>query len=182
MKPYGGRYDSKKMKKDPWHGVPGAGEGTSPKKAARQSAKKRIKEENMENSAAARVHEIIVGCLYNDAELPKDGSAPPGAVIVQGVVGQFGFHPERLKAAQPKVEAVIREVVQDPFLASKSGGMSFLNLCEDRQGQQWAEHRTMDELVCLSIGLKLATFPLPRYYWGTLPGGVPYVTFRNLHP
>ena len=132
-------------------------------------------------STASKVNAILLSCLYNDSELPKDGSAPKDAVIVKGVVGQFGFNPERLEAARSKVEDIIKEVVADEFLEGKGGGMSFLQLCMDREGQQWAEHRTLDEFCCLAQGLKLASFPLSREFWAVLPGGVPYVVFKNLH-
>ena len=42
MKPYGNKYDSWKMKKDPWHGAPGVRKGRAPKKTARQAGRKEI--------------------------------------------------------------------------------------------------------------------------------------------
>ena len=55
--------------------------------------------------------------------------------------------------------------------------MSFLNLCVDKDGVQWAEHPTLEKMVAMGIGLKMAAYCLPRDMWNSLPGGVPYVQF-----
>jgi hypothetical protein len=118
------------------------------------------------------------GVLYRDDEIQEEGKPPEGAVVVEGIVRTFAFHPDRLEQSRPEVENIIREVVCDPFLKGIGGGCSTLTLCEDRSGQQWAEHRTIEELCCLAIGLKLAGWCAPRELWKVLPGGMPYVWFE----
>jgi hypothetical protein len=89
--------------------------------------------------------EHFPGVLYKKGEI-AEGERPPDAVLVQGITMAFGFHPTRLKESQPEVEKIILEVVADPFLDGTGGGYPFLALCEDRNGNQWGEHRSMEEL------------------------------------
>jgi hypothetical protein len=133
-------------------------------------------------SPSERLDELMQGehgVLYRDNEVTP-GETPKDAVIVDGVVRSFGFHPDRLEQARPKVIEIIREVVEDPFFTDKGGGYTFLNLCQDRSGNQWAEHPTMEVLCCLAIGLKLAKWCAPREMWPMLPGGMPYIQFDPL--
>ncbi len=60
-----------------------------------------------------------------------------------------------------------------------SGGWTFLNLCNDKNGNQWGEHRNMEELVCLSIALNMGKYLMPKVLWGSLPGGMPYISFNT---
>lgn len=145
--------------------------------------------EQEEPSLAQQVKDIMIGkdredgthipgVLYEEIEL-KLVRPPPAAIMVEGLVRNFGFHPIRLEEARPKVVKLIGQIVQDPFLKSKGGGWSFLNLCMDRNEQQWAEHPTMEEFVCLCIGLKLASYCMPRSMWPMFPGEVPYIQFEG---
>src|SRR5262249_49496804 len=97
-------------------------------------------------------------------------------LAVEGIVATFGFHPERIEAHRSEVLVFLSEVSPD-FLSTGGGGMSFLNLCMDRHGHQWGEHRNMEQLVCLPIGLKLGSYLMPRDLWSAFPGGMPYVCF-----
>jgi len=129
-----------------------------------------------EISKAARLHEIFSYALFRDSEL-NGGGPPPEAIEVEGVVQRFGFHGGRLMEKHGAIRAILREVVTDDFLGTE-GGYSFLALCNDRDGQQWAEHPTMEKLVVLALGLGWAIPLLPRKMWPHLPGGVPYYRFN----
>lgn len=131
-----------------------------------------------EPSKAERVQTITLECLYKSEEL-DDGKPPPDAVLSQGVVKGFGFHPGRLQAKKAEVLQLIKEIVADSFLKRGGQGYSFLELCVDRNGQQWAEHPTMEELFCLAQGLGLAGFCVPRDMWHMFPGGMPYIWFSD---
>ncbi len=122
-------------------------------------------------SPADRVLEMMRYCLF------KDGEPTDAAVKVESVVGRFGFHPERLAETRTELAELIREVVPDEFLKGGGEGYSFLQLCMDRQGQQWAEHPTLDALIALALATELGGFCLPRDFWGAFPGGMPYVWF-----
>lgn len=129
----------------------------------------------MEEIAAA-VNRIFLDSLYKPSEI-NDNQPPSDCVIVEGVIGKFGFHPGRLESHREEVISILREMDSN-FFASSGGGYTFLNLCQDKNGNQWGEHQNCNELVGLVIGLKLGKYCLPREMWSALPGGVPYIVFN----
>lgn len=126
---------------------------------------------------ASRIDNILTDCLFTPDELAAGGMTPEDAVIVTGIVTTFGFHPGRLQSHREEVRALCAEIVPDAFYPDKGGGMTFLNLCVTRDGDQWAEHRNAEALYVLASGLGLAKSLMPRELWGMLPGGVPYIVF-----
>ena len=123
-----------------------------------------------------RVENITHQCLYRDEEIIEPGTPPNGAVVVKVILRDFAFHPGRLEARKDDIRAVLDEM--DPnFHKSGGGGWSFLNLCMDRNGSQWAEHPTMETLCVLAIAVGYGEFQLPREMWESLPGGMPYIVF-----
>lgn len=46
--------------------------------------------------------------------------------------------------------------------------------CLFRDGEQWGEHRNIEQLLVLGIGTKQAKMLMPRDTWAALPGGMPY--------
>lgn len=127
---------------------------------------------------ASAIHGMFLDCLYREEEIPNPEVASESAVLVEGITGRFGLHPERLESHRDGVRANIA-ALPDPFFRDSGGGWSFLNLCMNKDGQQWGEHGTMQELVVLAIGLGLASYEMPREMWSVLPGGVPYVVFKR---
>lgn len=123
------------------------------------------------------VKTILRSVLYN-AEESKDGAPPADAVLVSGVVRDYGFHPQRLAASKPKVKALIDQLDPNFFIGSAGGGGSFLYLPFDKNGEQWGEQIDAEELLALAMGLGMAEYLLPRNFWVVLPGGVPYVCFK----
>jgi len=119
---------------------------------------------------------IFLDSLYKDHEITP-GQTPEGAVLVSGIVTNVGFEPNRLNANKPKILELAKAIVTDSFLKGKGEGMSFLQLCEDREGNQWGEHRNMEQLVLLCKGLGMADYCLPKEMWNVFPGGMPYVWF-----
>jgi hypothetical protein len=132
---------------------------------------------------AARVDEILRDCLYKDDEVEglAQDQAPEGAVIVEGIMRPFGFHPERLESHREEVAGMLANLPTE-FRTSEhggGGGWSFLNACQDRNDVQWTGlHQVMDALFVLGIGLGLAAWLLPRDMWSALPGGMPYVVVK----
>lgn len=123
------------------------------------------------------VVEIMKYVLYKDEEI-TDGQVPEGAVIVEGVIGGFGFHPERLDEKRELIVNIAKQLPTE-FQVSRGGGWSFLNLCETKDGDQWTGlHRICNELICLLKALRMADWLLPREMWKTLPGGVPYLSIN----
>jgi hypothetical protein len=125
-----------------------------------------------------RIEEMFMSCLYKSEEI-SNGQLPEGAIITEGLQNKFGFHPERLSVCKEEILSYVNELKPD-FLSSGGGGTSFLNLCEDKDGNQWTGmHSIMEQFFCLASGLGLAGFCLPRELWAALPGGMPYICFKD---
>lgn len=128
-----------------------------------------------DETIAASVDRIVRACLYTDEELTASDSSPPdGAVLVEGIVSKIGFHPQRLEAHREEIRGLLGQMPKE-FHKSKGGGMSALNMCNNREGRQWGEHRDMDLLVVLGLGVGMVEYLMPREMWAVLPGGMPYI-------
>lgn len=115
-----------------------------------------------------RVEAIFMDCLF------RDGEDTSKHVKAEGITTNVGFHPERLEAHKAEVEALLGEL-PDEFKEKGGGGMSFLNACNDRRGNQWTSfHRIMEQLFQLGVATGTAKLLMPREMWGALPGGMPY--------
>jgi hypothetical protein len=122
---------------------------------------------------SANVREIFTDCLFKDDEINNEGKPIPEAIMVQGLINNFGFHKERIW----KHEAEIKELL-DQLPAEFKEGWSFLNMCVDKEGNQWGEHRNMEELVCLGLAINKVHLLMPREMWAILPGGMPYYQIK----
>jgi hypothetical protein len=113
-------------------------------------------------------------CLYTDEEV-RDNYPPKDCVLVTGIaIEKIGLHPGRVEEVRPIVKEMLSNL-PDTFMSSKGGGMSTLEMCVDKNGTQWGEHRSMEQLCCLAIALKLGKWCLEeRMLWSMLPGGMPY--------
>ncbi len=124
---------------------------------------------------AEKTTSIIKDCLFKPEEI-VDGKPPEKFVLVEAIMQKWSFHPERLECHRQEVIDLLK-LMNPAFLKSGGGGWSFLNMCMDKDDRQWGEHRNMEELIVLAIGLKLGSFQFPRDMWDALPGGMPYVVF-----
>ena len=125
---------------------------------------------------AKELNKIFLDCLYKEDEI-FSGETPEGAVLVSGISTNVGFEPGRLQENKSKILELAKTIVPDSFLKGKGEGMSFLQLCEDREGNQWGGHRNMEQLVLLCKGLGKADYCIPREVWVAFPGGMPYIWF-----
>lgn len=124
-------------------------------------------------------------CMLKDEEVP-DGlrtSEDPFAfckgradvVMAEGIASRgFAFHAGRLEESRGAVRAMLAELPENAREDSEGGGISFLSACMDREGNQWGEHRNVEQLLSLGAALGLVRFLLPREMWSILPGGMPY--------
>jgi hypothetical protein len=127
-----------------------------------------------------RINEIIRDCLFNEEEVrAANGNLPEGCVKAISVRLHLGFHPGRLESHRKEVREMLMEL-PITFRKSVGGGWSFLNACTDKDGNMWGQHRDIDELLALGIALGYISFSLPREFWPSLPGGMPYFTFDDL--
>lgn len=107
-------------------------------------------------------------CLF------KDGEETTGCVKVEGLVRNFGFHPQRLEEHRNLIVSLLEQLPPE-----FKQGYTFLNICMTKDGNQWTGEQTVCELlVCMAIGLKLMEYCMPRELWPILPGGVPYVIVK----
>lgn len=130
------------------------------------------------DNLATRVNKLVVSCLFTDEEAKGATSEnpPEGAIIVKGITGKFGFHPDRVKANRDEIIACVKEM-HDNFFVGKGGGWSFLQLCETRDGVQWGEHKDCEILVALAQAINVGSYIGPEWMWASFPGGLPYVSF-----
>ncbi len=126
-------------------------------------------------SLAEIVNDIFNDSLFKPEEL-HNGMPPADAVIVDAIIAKFGFHRQRLESHRQEVVAALQRM-NPKFHTGTGDGYTFLNLCETADGEQWGEHQNCEQLVGLAFGLELGRFTMPRAFWGSLPGGMPYVTF-----
>lgn len=110
-----------------------------------------------------RVVEILTDCL-------EESAAP-----IEAVMASYALSPAKLEKHRPEIEQMLG-LLDDSFMDDAGGGMSFLNVCEDRQGNLWTGlHSTCEQLLALGQGLGLVTYPFAREMWDILPGSMPYV-------
>lgn len=126
---------------------------------------------------AEDIHDTFVNCLF------KEGEPTENHVVGEGVMIKIGFHPERLKQAEPKIAEWLAELPDEFKKSTGKGGWSFLNMCVDKEGNQWGEHQNVDELVALGTATKQLSFVLPdRKMWKQLYGGMPYLVVNDVQP
>jgi hypothetical protein len=124
--------------------------------------------ETMSPLNAERVEQVFLDCLF------KEGEDTTNHVKAEGIVRNVGFHPERLTSHKEEISAMLDEL-GDEFKKSGGGGMSFLNACNDRHGNQWTGlHLRMEQLFQLGVGIGKVECLMPRAMWSALPGGMPY--------
>ncbi len=127
---------------------------------------------------AGNVQTLIKHCLPLDVTEEQKAKLESGEEIdglkpVRGVVGGFCFVKTKLEEKREDVRSMLSKLPKD-FHKDKGGGWTFLNACMTASGEQWGDHRNIEELLCLGIGLGLAEFQLPREAWKALPDGMPY--------
>ena len=106
-----------------------------------------------------------VNQIFKDS-LSKDGA------VVDGITARYGLD---VSGKEEEIGDILAEL-PDEFQSTKGGGWSFLNACNDRDGNQWTgQHSVMEELFCLGIAAGKAKYLMPREMWSVLPGGVPYI-------
>lgn len=121
------------------------------------------------NLTAEKVNVVFLQCSFKEDENTEIHT------IGEGVMGKVGFNPERLKENETTIIEMLNDL-PDSFKKDGGGGMSFLNMCQDKDDNQWTGlHQTMDKLVCLGNAIGKLSFLLPRQIWSSLPGGMPYL-------
>ncbi|MGD9157183.1 MAG: hypothetical protein PVG39_02130 [Desulfobacteraceae bacterium] len=114
------------------------------------------------------VESVFMDCLFRDGE---DTSDP---AIAKGIFNNIGFHKGRIKSHTDNISSMLSQLPEE-FQEDIGGGMSFLNACNNSNGEQWTGlHRIMEQLFCLGMACGKAKSVMPREMWSVLPGGMPY--------
>lgn len=117
-----------------------------------------------------KVHGLAMSCLASQEE---------GALIVDGITARFGFDAEKIAARKLEIATMLAEL-PDQFFRDAGGGWTFLNLCNDKHGEQWTDlHSAMEALCVLAIAAGMGRWVMPREFWSAFPGGMPYVVFER---
>jgi hypothetical protein len=122
-------------------------------------------------------------CLDKDKHIVSEMIANGQCIRVDGVMGLFTLRVAKLKEHEPKIREFLSELPDD-FFADKGGGSSFLNMCNDKHGNQWGEHVDVEALIVLGIGIGCVRYIIEdRQWWKIFPGGLPYiqVNLKGVH-
>lgn len=122
--------------------------------------------------SAANMSELVsnafMECLF------KEGEDTSNHIRVEGIMSNFGLHPQRLEEQRELVTALLAELP-----AEFKEGYTFLNFCTNKNGELWTgEHSICEQLIVMAIGLDLMSYCFPREMWAILPGSVPYVIVK----
>jgi len=124
------------------------------------------------------VTDVFMDCLFTDEEAKTIDVDAGNFLKGLGVITRVGFNIERTTKHKQDVIDML-DCLPDSFKASGGGGMSFLNMCNDINDEQWTgEHRVMDQLICLAVALDIGSLMLTELQ-SVLPGGVPYFVYKN---
>lgn len=114
------------------------------------------------------VSNSFMKCLF------KEGEDTSNYVKVEGIMKNFGLHPQRLEEQRELVTAMLAELPVE-----FKDGWTFLNICTNKNGELWTgEHSVCEQLIVMAIGLNLMDYCFPREMWAILPGGVPYLIVK----
>jgi hypothetical protein len=122
---------------------------------------------------ASNVTSVFFDCFFTDDEITEaNGECPKGAVVVEGIMSKFAFHPGRLEKNSGRIKSMVACL---PSEFQK--GWTFLNMCMDKNDRQWTDtHQQQEQLLVLGIATGCMSVCLSdRELWSAFPGGMPYV-------
>lgn len=119
---------------------------------------------------AANVKNIYVYCRPGAHEDIRSKAK----IEVDGIMNCPTFVRERVNRRRADIIDMLDQLPSG-FHADGGGGWSFLQACDDRDGNQWGEHPDMERLFLLGMALCVVHYLMPREDWETLPGGMPYL-------
>lgn len=125
---------------------------------------------------AENVMTLGMTCMYPEGTIDEK-NLPTDAIVAQGITIEIIFDPAHIAAHANDIGSMLDQLPEQfkPASQGGSGGWSFLNLCNDAEGNQWGEHKHMEVLCLLGIAAKKARWLFPRSVWPELEGNMPYV-------
>lgn len=119
------------------------------------------------------VDKVFCDCLYGKSE--DHHKALSEGKLIEGVRLKVVFNPEKVENHRQDIKDMLAQLPL-AFRKEDGGGWSFLQMCNDEEGNQWTGvHKQMDALVCLGLAIDELRFCLPREMWKVFPDGMPYV-------
>lgn len=121
--------------------------------------------------SADNVAMVFAKCLASK----KDMGNQENMIMITGVLPNMhiGFNKKALQEHDDDITSLLDHLPSE-FKKSGGGGWSFVNACVDKDGNQWGEQSTVNQLLMLGLATGKARYTLPREMWSMLPGGVPY--------
>ncbi|MBM6866664.1 hypothetical protein H6A66_16095 [Bacteroides caecigallinarum] len=124
------------------------------------------------------VDRIFSDCLFRSHAEHDEYVKNQGVVIkVQSVQNPkviVCFHSERLESHREEIKEMVLQLPES-FHKGKGGGHSFLNMCENKDGDLWTGFQTEQEkLALLGMATHVLMPLLPIEESHILPGGMPY--------
>jgi hypothetical protein len=132
----------------------------------------------VEKLSAENVERIFFDCLMPE-NLTDEQIEKIKFISTEGVSIGGDFQVKELNKHRQRITEMISQL-PETFLQHEGGGWSFLNLCLNKDGQQWTDsHEVCDMLVCLGLAIDKIEFNIKdRSKWWSMPGGMPYVFIK----
>lgn len=124
------------------------------------------------NLTSDNVNKIFMKCLFSENEDTTN------YIEAKGVKTHVCFNPTRLEENKLNIINMLDDLPNE-FKTSGGGGMTFLNACVDKHNNQWGGHSSIDQLICLGLGIGKVQYLMEREFWPHLPGGVPYFVYND---
>lgn len=118
---------------------------------------------------AENVNIVFRHCLFNENENTEN------AIMVNGIMNNYGFHPERINNNKENIITMLQEL-SDDFKVGAGEGTSFINLPFTRDKAQWGEQQNAEQLMLLGMAIEKVRYTMPKEFWANLPGSMPYIT------
>lgn len=115
--------------------------------------------------------------IFDESISKKEDNKSDLVEVIDVLCKKHSLSKSRLNCHKETIRKILLNMPKE-FHINTGGGMSFLNLCVDKNGNLWGQHREMAILVILGIGLKLGEYCFPMEFWSSLPGEMPYIQFN----
>jgi hypothetical protein len=126
-----------------------------------------------------KVKEVFLDCLFRDEEEAINVSEDE-IVLVEGIMNNVGFYKPRLESHREEIIQMLYQLPDQFKQSSKGKGWTFLNACEDVNGDLWTgDHAIVEQLVLMGLAIGMVKFCFDREFWEILPSGLPYLTILD---
>ena len=103
------------------------------------------------------VSETFDICFINDDQLVEIEANPTNCKQCESVMGPRHMRIDKLEENRERIVSWL-SALDDAYRRSVGGGYTFLNMCVDRDGQQWTGfHMVQNQLVMLGNGIGMCS-------------------------